>query len=718
MRQLFLDKELVAIKQAAQPFLEKQSVLISAHYCLLRHPEEATSATDPQATFSNLPSKIKKILSYQSKLETHHSPSPLGYSCSGRVLACGTQVTLFRPGDLVACSARGYANHADLICVPEHLVARVRTTHNLKAACMITPGTIALQAMRRTKIQLAEFVCILGLNLAGQLAAQLARSAGAFVIGIDTDPARVALAEELGMQIGLCATEHDLVNEINLFTQHQGADATIVSPDTPPSLVQYSIQLTRQRGRVVFMTEQAIAPTLTPAPHKVVDLLFAPDCGPGRGDRAYERGDYDYPYAHVRWTEGRNMQAFVDLIEKKAITVGALIQQELSPGDSPTPHKKSPAKSSPLATVLTYKQPPPSPDPAPVNAPPEHTPHTYSFIPAVREKIRIGIIGAGQYAARSLIPVLNTLNNVEVAAIYDAETTTPPKSYSSLCAYSSDEDLLNDETVDAVVITSPQQFRCGQALKALHRGKAVFVEKPVTIDEDQFQQLFAFLDENPNAPFCIGYHRSFAPFMEKIKRNIVKRKTPLIVQYRVNANDAERELWRRSHASAGRIIGDACHAINLFVFLTDAKPIAVAVEALHTARPDIFPTENFCAQISFDDGSVCSMLYSNLGHRDLGKERMELFFDGNTIVMDDYTSLFGFGLSSLFNEATPSPNRGHAALFEEFFTSLKQSPPFEPPISFDRLKTVAEVTLTIDRLACEGGGKYELQQEPKLGATL
>jgi predicted dehydrogenase len=194
--------------------------------------------------------------------------------------------------------------------------------------------------------------------------------------------------------------------------------------------------------------------------------------------------------------------------------------------------------------------------------------------------------------------------------------------------------------------------------------------------------------------------------VQKIKKVVQKRKTPLAIHYRMNAGFIPKEHWIQTKVGAGRIIGEACHIFDLFCFLTDAQPRAVSVESLHAGSTSVFPTDNFSVQISFSDGSICSLLYTALGHKDLGKERMELFFDSKSIVMDDYDYLAGFGFPKSFDETLSEQDKGHAVLLNQFFTQIKKKS-FTPPIAIERLSTVAKITLIVDQLACEGGGTYE-----------
>lgn len=208
-------------------------------------------------------------------------------------------------------------------------------------------------------------------------------------------------------------------------------------------------------------------------------------------------------------------------------------------------------------------------------------------------------------------------------------------------------------------------------------------------------------------PFCVDYNRSFAPFIKKIKKVVATRKTPLVIQYRMNAGFIPKEHWVQTELGAGRIIGEACHIFDVFCFLTQSKPLSVSVETIKTNQEDLFATDNFSVQFSFADGSICSLVYTSLGHKDLNKERMEVFFDGKAILMDDYKILQGFGLPASFNEKMLAADKGHEHVLKAFFEALAR-PTYTPPIPLDRLETTAHMTLMVDRLALHGGGNTEI----------
>lgn len=719
MRQVFLSKGTVSLKEVCQPLLDDNSVLVLVRYSFISSGTEVATLKQAQSSvlFSNIPQKVKKVLEsvaqngvqgtrelirgrLQGEVQT------LGYSCSGQVAAVGKNIKNLKVGDFVACAGAGLASHAEIVCVPENLVVKVSEEKFLRAASLTTIGAIALQGVRRAQPQLGETVCVIGLGLLGQITVQLLKRAGCTVVGIDIMPDRLRLAKRLGADKLLNASLDDVNAEIAFFTEHYGVDSAIITAASQSdTIVQQAMEVTRKKGKVVVVGDVGLNLQRAPFYAKEIDFLISCSYGPGRYDASYEREGKDYPYAFVRWTENRNMQSFLSLIEQDKIDVHSLIAHEVPLHEVEKAYDLLKSGSG-LGLVLNYGT-----SLSDAVVPQEHNSQQaeVTFAPALNETVRVGLIGAGGFAKIKLMPIVTHIKKVKINAVVDSDVANSMNAknlYGAAKALVNDKDLFQEDLVDALVIASPHKFHCEQILNGLRHGKAVFCEKPMVTSFEQLDALNAFLDKNAATRLCVDYNRSFAPYMQKIKKALQGRSTPLVAHYRMNAGYIPAQHWVQSEIGAGRIIGEACHIFDLFYFLTDAHPVAVSVEALHPTQKDLFATDNFSAQVSFSDGSICTLLYTALGHADLGKERLELFFDGKTIVMNDYKELYGFGMPSSFAEKTNSPDKGHEALVQAFFESIKKET-FVPPISFERLRSVAQLTLTIDQLACQGGGKKE-----------
>lgn len=466
------------------------------------------------------------------------------------------------------------------------------------------------------------------------------------------------------------------------------------------------MELTRKKGKVVLVGDVGLGLERAPFYQKEIDFLISCSYGPGRYDVDYEKEGNEYPYAYIRWTENRNMQAFVNLIETKKIDIAPLVSETMPIEQAAMAYETLQNKKK-LGIVLSYL---PKND---VQLLPESstkkTDAQLHYIPARVDAVRVGMIGVGGFAKMKLMPIIARIKNTSFTAIVDADisnSTNVSRLYGTAKAFTSDHELLENDCADVVVIASPHKYHCDQIINALNHNKAVFAEKPMVTSFEQLETVMEVL-KNSSIPFCVDYNRSFAPFMQSIQEQIVKRSSPLVVHYRMNAGYIPKDNWIQTEVGAGRIIGEACHIFDLFCFLTNAKPVSVSVEALKPSGDNLFATDNFSAAITFSDGSLCTLLYTALGHAGAGKERMEVYYDSKTIVMDDYKTLEGFGLPTSFNKKTTNQDKGHETLLKEFFATLQGSTT-KQVISLERLYTVAHLSLTIDQLARSGGGEQQL----------
>ncbi|MFC1841750.1 bi-domain-containing oxidoreductase [Candidatus Dependentiae bacterium] len=715
MRQLFLDKGNMVVKEVCQPMLDDNNMLVSVHYSFLGSGSELSTIEKAKENifFSNFPQKIKRVIESVSQHGVEQTASklknrikgriqPLGYSCSGEVIAVGKNVTHIRPGDLVACAGASFAMHADIINMPQNLVTKISSQEFLKDASLATIGTLALQSVRKADLKIGEYVCIVGMGILGQITLQMANLCGCNCIAIDIVQERLKKAKQLGAISAFHAIEDNVINEIEFITNHHGVDCTIITAcSKSDALIQQAMEMTRKKGKVIVVSDIGLNIDRNPFYKKEVELLVSCSYGPGRNDYEYEQLGKDYPYEIIRWTENRNLQAFIQLIENKKIDIKSLITDNININKIDKAYSLIKSRKT-QGIIINYLPKKSKPKEIAKKDPQEIT-----FKPAVKDCIRVGIVGAGGFSKLNIAPIIAQQEQVKINAIVDkniSNSMNMSKIYGATKCFTSDKELFEQNAADVVVISSEHKYHCAQALHAMEHAKAVFLEKPMVTSFEQLDTMIKFLTKNPNTPFCVDYSRSFSPLIQKIKKAIKKRRSPLIINYRMNVELLKKNRFAQADMGEGRIIGEACSIFDLFCFLTNSQPIAVSVESLHSSQSQLFPTDNFCAQVSFQDGSICSLVYTSLGNQDLGRERMELFFDSKAIVMRDYRVLQGFGLRKIFDECNQCPNKGRSTLISNFFANI-QNKKFKHPIELQRLFDVANLTLTVDQLACQGGGE-------------
>lgn len=720
MRQIFIDKGSLLIQKVAQPKLDEQSVLVSVHYSFISSGTETAmiAQVNNRSLLANIPQKVKIALSSLAQHGLHGTRAllqdssksklqSLGFSCSGRVIAVGSRVTSFKVGDFVACAGADFAPHADIVCVPENLTVAVAHPDMLKQASVTALGAIALQGIRRAQLQLGEIVCVQGLGLLGQLTAQLAKEAGCVVIGIDILPDRLVLAKELGIDYAFEAGYQNLQKSIDFVTHGKGVDCTLITASSnSDSIIQQAMELTRKKGKVVIVGDVGLKLERSPFYDKEIDLLISCSYGPGAYDVAYEQYAKDYPYNYVRWTEKRNMQTIVDFIVAKKLSVDRLISQEIPIAQADKGYKALQEKKA-VGVVLSYL---PKNDFEFVPAVKDLSiKQAVDFVPAKKESLKVAVIGVDSSITIKVLPIVSQLPGIKISAVIDQNSALAQnvaRMYGATKTVFQESELVDQNLVDVVMVGASSSYTAKDAIYALSHGKALFVRKSIVKNFEQFEQLSKFLKQNPKVPLCIDYNRSSAPFIQKIKWETINRSSPLMISYRMNVPKKNQDASYK-HIGGGAIIEQAGHIFDLFYFLVGSNPRSVSVEALRCSDDNLFPTDNFSAQISFDDGSLCTLLHTSIGNQELGTERMELFFDGKSIVMDDFLNLTGYGISRAFNETVFVQDKGHKNLVTQFFESLKKEQ-YQPIMNIDRINTVSKLTLIVDQLVCQGGGEQIL----------
>jgi len=451
---------------------------------------------------------------------------PIGYSCSGRVLALGSEVSGLSVGDAVACAGGGYANHAEVVAVPANLVAKVPEGCDLRSASGATIAAIALQGVRRADVGLGETAGVLGLGLLGQITLQLLAAGGVRAIGFDPDPQRVEEARALGFADSFALTGEQAVQAVMARTGEKGSDVTLITAATKtPGICQNAMELTRRKGTVVVVGDVPLTFERSPFYAKEIDFLISCSYGPGRYDRGYEEDGTDYPYAYVRWTENRNLQAVLQAMADGKLRMEPLISAE---------HPVDQAEQA-FARLMGDRQQGPRPLGV-VLAYPHRAGDERKLIRSIEVRpsrplagrIGVGVVGVGSF-------------------------------------FSADE-LLANEDVQLVLVSPRHDTHAPLAIQALQAGKHVFVEKPMAMNRGELDRLLEVIESSERF-FMVGFNRRFSPHVVRLKKLLEDRASPLVVTYRIFCSRAPRDSWLYSPAGGGRAIGEACHMLDLLNFL-------------------------------------------------------------------------------------------------------------------------------------------------------
>jgi predicted dehydrogenase len=545
---------------------------------------------------------------------------PLGYSAAGRVVEVGEQVTGLAPGDRVAIAGGGLANHAELDVVPHLLCARIPDGVADEDAAFATLGAIAMHGFRRADVAVGSTVVVIGLGLVGQLAARIALAAGCTVRGVDLDAALLELAESAG--VGAWARP-DAVPELD-----STADAVLIcastSDDDP---IKLAAQVAKDRAPVVVVGDVRMNVPRGPFFDKELDLRLSRSYGPGRYDSAYELHGRDYPEGYVRWTERRNLEAFLELVAAQRLDPSPLVTHRFQIGDAQRAYETLKSER-PVAIVLTYPG-------GEVSRPTTPAAPSAPVRRQAQGKPRFGLIGAGNFATAKIIPglVAAGFEPARVSSASGLSAESARQRFGFAAAASGPEAILDAGDVDLVVIATPHNLHASLVAAALHRGVAVYVEKPLALDAEDLARVRDAL-AGTEAPLFVGFNRRYAPAAAELRR----LPGPRLMSYRVNAGPLPTDHWTNDlERGGGRLKGEGCHFIDFLCDQAGADPLTVTASGF-ASSPALAraATDNFTVQIGFQDGSVGTLSYAADAPTGPGKERFETSAPGAYGVIDDF----------------------------------------------------------------------------------
>lgn len=657
----------LTVEEVPPPLAPPGFVLVRNNYSLISAGTEGGTVKLGQMSLLGKararPEQVRKVLqvvradglltAYQAAMRSLDMPVALGYSCAGQVLDTGPGVTDIAAGHLVACGGGGYASHAEIVSVPRNLCIKVPAGVDLRHAAFATLGSIAMQSVRVAGVRLGENVVVIGLGLVGLLTTQILRAAGCNVFGIDVNPERARFAAQQNFCQAAPRKAANLAEQVQAFSGGYGADAVIITAAAPNNdPVALAGELARYKARVVVVGRTEMTAPRETYLFKELELCTSLAYGPGTGDPSYEEKGLDYPIGYVRWTENRNMAAFLQLIAGQKIQLDPLITHEFEVDDAPRAFQvvTGQAGEPSIAVLLRYPQPqtlPAQPRRISLHAAKQiknsRSPgRTALGKSKIKNQLRVGVIGAGSHATNNILPALAKLKTVAPAGIVSATGVRAQalgKKYGfEYCAASADE-LLNDPTIEAVFILSRHDSHTPLTVAALAAGKHVFVEKPLAMTEAELQQV---LDAQRAAGLnvMVGFNRRYAALALKLKEFFANHAQPLSMIYRANVGYRPPEHWLHDpQQGGGVIIGEACHMIDFCHWLAGAPPVEVSANKLTGAAQGLIPEDNVHLNFTFADGSLATVAYLSNGSKGYSRERVEVFGENGTGMLEDFRLL-------------------------------------------------------------------------------
>lgn len=650
------------------------------------------------------PDKVKQVIEKMKTdglLPTLHSvfarldePLPLGYCNCGIVIEVGAGVEEFRIGDRVVSNGP----HAEIVCVPKNLCARVPDNITDEQAAFTVLASIGLQGIRLIEPTFGETVAVFGLGLIGLISVQLLKGCGCKVVGIDINRNRLEMARKFGAEIVDLPGGADPVDAALAYSGGKGVDAVLITASAKrDSIIHQSAQMCRKRGRIVLVG--VVDLNIDRADFYEKELSFQVSCsyGPGRYDSEYEDKGRDYPYSFVRWTERRNFEAVLNSISAGTLNVDDLVSERIPQAQAHRAYKLLTDEPDKIALILTY------PPGEAKTAGTVETPAEYVKSPAVSEVVA-GLIGAGNFAKLTLLPAVKPLGIrlKMVADINGVSGAHAARKFGFEKATNDYREILNDPEINTVFITTRHDLHALMVIEALEAGKNVHVEKPLCLNREELARVKEAYERAGGRQLLVGFNRRFSPHAEKIRTLVATRSAPMCMVWLINAGHIPADVWVQDKVvGGGRIIGEGCHWLDFMRYLVAQPIISVSAAMMGQAQGVEICDDKMSVTVGFADGSIGTVHYFANGHKSYPKETFELFCDGKILQLDNFRRLSGFGWKNFRKMNLFSQDKGHKAEFRYFVERIKNGG--DPLIPFVEIENVTLASFAAVESA-EGAG--------------
>ena len=617
----------------------------------------------------------------------------MGYSNVGVVLKVGSNVHDLNVGDRVVSNGP----HAEVVSVPRNLVCPIPANVDDEDASFTVVSSIGLQSIRLVQPSFGETVVVVGLGLIGLITCQLLKANGCRVIGFDYDSSKVDKATSFGVDAFSSHQDFDTVNAVMNETNHIGADAVIITASTPCNkVISNAAKMSRQRGRIVLVG--VVGLNLSRADFYEKELSFQVSCsyGPGRYDKSYEQHGQDYPMAFVRWTENRNFQAVLNAMSSGSLNVKELVSLRVSINTVNKIYEDIHKHKSKLGIVIEYGD---SPDLS--------KKVLISKSKKNEVEANLAVVGAGNFSQAMILPCL-VRHGAKIKAIVSSKGITGNHAArkfgisESVCNY---EEVLGDKSIDSVVITTPHNLHASMCIKALEANKHVFVEKPLALTQDELDQITEVYNKHNDLHLVVGFNRRFSPLILKIKELLKDVVEPMNLAFTVNAGFIPKDHWTQDkRVGGGRILGEACHFIDLMSFVSSSRIVSVSANAL--GKDYNIMSDNVVIILNFENGSQATINYFSNGSKAYSKERMEVFSQGRVLVLNNFRRLEGFGFKGFRKMKLSRQDKGHNEQFRLFVKSLECGG--SSIISFNEIINSTQATLAVIESIDQNGVPVEI----------
>lgn len=676
------------------PALGSGQILVRNYYSLISAGTEGKNVSDARlgliAKARSRKKEVQQVIemiktsgfseTYNVVMSKLEAPSPLGYCCAGEVIAVADDVYDFKVGDYVACGGEG-AYHADIVSVYKNLCVKVPKGVDLKFAAVTTISAIAIQGIRQAELTFGETAVVIGLGLIGQLTMQILEATGIKAIGVDISQAQVDLANKIGIGKSYLRNRDDLEGLIKELTKGYGADAILITAGTSSlDPVEFAGAVARRKAKVVIVGAVPTGFSRNFYFKKELDLRMSCSYGPGRYDREYEEKGIDYPYEYVRWTENRNMESYLELVERKKLVLEPLITHIFEFEDAKKAYDMILAKSEPFVGILLKYD-----DEAKIE-----NEVKLSKGETKGTKTKIGFVGAGSFAQNALLPNVKLYADLVGVATSRGNTAKGiADKYGFQYSTGEADKIFTDEKINTIFIATRHNLHASNVIDGLKNNKNVFVEKPLCMNRSELETIAEIYKQKNNLHLMVGYNRRFAPSIKAIMSTMDKG-VPKAINYRINAGNMPKDHWvQDKEIGGGRIIGEVCHFIDLVMFLSGSK-----INFINAVSMDNNPylMDTLSINMGFENGSIGSISYFSNGVNTLPKENIEVFYANKVMVVDDFKEVKTYGKTVKTNKSGKQ-DKGHAQEIKEFIDAVEKGKP--TPISFEEIYDATKATLDV-----------------------
>jgi len=691
----------IQVIEVPPPFLDSGMVLVRNYYSVISPGTEGSTVRVARKGLlgkaMDRPQQVKKVievLKRQGAIQTYReimkklgAYSPLGYSSAGEVIDVAADVETFMVGDIVACGGAGYANHAEIVAIPQNLCVKLSHEADLKKAAYNTLGSIALQGIRQADLKIGETCAVIGLGLIGQLTDLMLEAAGVKVVGVDIDPRMVELSKTHCAALALNRDDPTLEDKINDFSHGIGIDAVIITAATRSlDPINFAGRISRKKGKVIIVGDVPTGFNREPYYRKELELKMSCSYGPGRYDINFEEKGIDYPVAYVRWTEKRNMAAFQDLVDSGRVDLNYLTTHIFNLNDAPRAYDIILKKEEPfLGILIKYDY--------------EKTEIRRRIEIGKRKplgKVAIGFIGVGSYAMSQLLPNIPKNKDVVLKGVLDISGTSSKKvaeKYGFEFCTSDESDIFGNDEINTIFIATRHDSHAQYVLQGLRAGKNICTEKPLCLKESELEEIketYGSLIAQGKAPLLmVGFNRRFSPLTKILKERFGNGSMAMI--YRINAGPIPPDTWIQDREiGGGRIIGEVCHFVDFLTFLNGSLPEALSAAAI----PDAKNLEDTVSiNLKFRNGSIGTISYFSNGSKRLFKEYLEVYKSGMVGILRDFKEIKIFENRKRSKKTLMRQDKGQKTMIASLFEAIKTGK--ASPLNFDELYSATEATFKI-----------------------